>query len=54
MDDRKEYCQECGACPNGGKVEADLKFDNKEKSENLEPIIEEITRRVLEEIQKAK
>ena len=54
MSDRKEYCQQCGACPNAGELKISKNPDDKKKSEELEPIIEEITKRVLEEIQKVK
>jgi hypothetical protein len=54
MSDRKEFCQQCGACPNAGDLKISKKPDDQIKNEELEPIIEEITKRVLEEIQKVK
>ena len=54
MSDRKEFCQQCGACPNAGDLKISKKPDDQIKNEELEPIVEEITKRVLEEIQKVK
>ena len=54
MSDRKDFCQQCGACPNAGELETPKKPNDVEKRKELESLIEEITKRVLQEIQKIK